>query len=308
MLDEPQGAYMIDFARLRQCDVFEEVERSLLASSFKPIERELGCPLAALDRVTGWVRIDAEGTVAQRVTVFDGAVTLPPWAKGEGWTETKYGDHPAMLHEGLGEAAALAAPRLLVFGAAAHLESVLLGKAAPGRPGADLLQLLSRGEPLLYVFADLQATRRSPGGGFAFLDEVQYPEDDPATCLLLAMVQAGTADEPRLLLRAVVRHQKGVAGLQATETAAKAWFAGLRQHPRLGALKKIWDGIALSRDGHDLVAQLELGSPRAAAATMTQLAAPLFMLRRVEARQAAQAAPAAPAAPVPAKPKVEEKK
>ena len=271
MPDEPQAAYAIDLARMREREVWDELEHSLLSTILRRMEQELGFPLDGLDRMQCWVRIGDDKEMSRTLT-WEGKVGLPPQVNGPGWSTEQIGAHAAKVQGERPEVYVRPADGLLVMGTRALVEPVLLGAQHGGRPSADFLSLVSgRGDTLLYIYTDLRAARGSRGD-FGFLDQIQYPEDDPATHLLLRVRLLGDGDEQRLQLEGVVRHRLGKDGLRATETAGREWLQQLAQHPRLGALKKMWDDVHIASEGPDLVARLDLGRPRDAAGKLAVLA------------------------------------
>jgi hypothetical protein len=314
MPDEPQGEFLIDFRTMRERGIWEEVEATLLAPVFRQMEKELGFPLAGLDRLHMWLRMpaDAEPQSQSRIVVMEGKVALPPSVGNGMWTDERIGDYDAKVfpHGPAGRASMIVrvGEDLLVTCPRELAEPVLLGKAKGGRPGADQMSLLSgRTTELLHVYVDLVAARRGKGE-FGFLGEIEYPEDDPATHLLLRIRTHGDDDDPHLMLEGVVRHRKGEQGLELTETAARKWLEEMQQHPRLAALKKIWSAVGFARKGTDLTAQLDLGRPRAGVGVLAQLMAPIFAPRAVAQEAAAAAEAAARAAQEEAKRKAEEER
>jgi hypothetical protein len=310
MPESPQGEVLVDFARMREHDVWEAVESSLLKAPLRQLEKEAGCKLAGLDRMCMWIRYVEGDAHPHRITMLTGQVALPPSMQGEFWSVEKVGDHELRAHK-YGEQVCVCTDRLLATGNRELIEPALRGETRGGRPGPDLMSLLSgRATGLLHVYADLLAAKGSHAD-FGFLGQIDYPEDDPATHMLLRVVTTGVDSEQQLALEATVRHRKGDAGLRATEAAGREWLAQLQKHPQLGALKRLWSAVVVEAKGTDLVARLDLGPPREAVGTLAMLLAPLFVVRQVEAAavevEAAAPAPAtepakkdAPPPPAPA--------
>jgi hypothetical protein len=316
MPDEPQAAYCIDLARMREREVWDELEHTLLSTVLRQMEKELGFPLSGLDRMQCWMHVAAgaepqhpQPKEMERTLVWEGRVGLPPAVNGPGWSSEQIGEHAVKLHGDRQEVYVRPVDGLLVLGARARMEPVLLGKQTGGRPSADFLSLTSgRGDTLLYIYVDLVATRGGRGD-FGFLASMDYPEDDPATHLLLRVRAVGKDDDQHLHLEGVVRHRLGKRGLEATEVAGRKWLEELAQHPRLIALKKTWDEVKITREGPDLVARLDLGRPRDAAGKLAVLGAVIFapMTEARAAQERAQAAEAAEKARAEAAKKVDEK-
>jgi hypothetical protein len=256
---------------------------------FRQMEKELGFPLDGLDRLRMWIRLHGDQKTPQRLTVMEGRVGLPPSVNGDHWTDETIGEHKAKISVHGNSLFARVGTDLLVQGERELIEPVLLGKAKGGRPGADQMSLLSgRQTDLLHIYVDLLAARGSRGE-FGFLDDIEYPDDDPATHLLLRISTQRDGDDERLLLEGIVRHRKGEKGLELTEAGAKKWLTEMQAHPRFAALKKIWSAVVFSKKGPDLTAQLDLGRPRAAVGTLAQLISPIFAGRVAVAREEAEA-------------------
>src|SRR5262249_49736891 len=76
MPDEPHAAYVVDLARMRAREVWDELDHSLLSAALREMEQRLGFPLVDLDRLTCWLRI--ENRDARQVMLWEGKVALPP--------------------------------------------------------------------------------------------------------------------------------------------------------------------------------------------------------------------------------------
>lgn len=294
--ETPQMEIRVDFARLRDRGIWDLVEHSLLVPLLQMAEKEMGFGLGDLDDFRVWVHVpapagDGEGAPAERrppvhrAVAFQGAVAFPPASAD--WTEDEIGGQPVRWQGS--EFGALAGGAVLAIGSRELIEPILRGERKGGLPCAEELSLLaSREQPLLHLYADLDAARRADGG-FGFLTEIEYPAGDEARHLMIRLDSLGDVDEQQLVLKATVRHARGEEGRVATQSAAREWIDEMKGHRQLGALQRIWSAIEFEREGTDLHARLVLGSPREALGTVAQVLVPIFALRemaQVEAQRA----------------------
>lgn len=295
----------VDLVALRDRGIWDELEGSLLAVALRGLEREAGFPLECLDRLRASVFMppDWQGdSPPPQIMVLEGRerLDLPESVRNnDSWQETEVAGHPVWTrrHGRREDLIVTLPPHVRVEGCRSLIEPVLLGRHGRSQPAPDVMSLLSgRGDNLAYMVFDVGSTKVQHPLVEQVFPGIEWPAEDAPTFVMLRLRARGTADDPQLELEGVVRHQKGEAGLEASEAAVQRWLEGLAQHPQYGAVKHVWRRIALLRDGTDLVARLPLGRARDSVGTLAILFAPLF-----QRPQTVQARPAEPA-PAPKQP------
>ncbi|MBK8098088.1 MAG: hypothetical protein IPK26_13335 [Planctomycetes bacterium] len=280
-LPDCEQLMFLDLKQLREREIWDELQATAIGLALPGLERELGGPIADLDRAFVNSVWRGDGKPPQTLTILQGnqGLGLPESiTRNQAWKRDAIGEYPVFVRQRGEDADLVATPRpeLRIEGARDLIAPVLEGKPWNGKPGADVQSLLSgRGEHVAYLVVtttDQTVRQRTFGRLFG---EVEWPDDDVPTHLLFRVRITGERDDPHLEIEAVIRHRLGKAGLEASEAAAKKLFEELQTHPRFAALKTLWQSIELRREAQDLVARKDLGRTRQAVGTLALMLAPL---------------------------------
>jgi hypothetical protein len=276
----------VDLAAMRTLGIWDDVEASVLKVAFKSMEKELGWPLANLDRVTAIAVVNADATGMpvigrdlRQVFVLEGNAPLPlsPAMQQNGAKET-VGEYQVRVQHGSDRTLHVnPRPELQVWGSSDLIAPVLEGKPSNGQPAADLMSLLSgRGDTFAYFVFDTRSGTFRERFVVSFLGDAGWPDGDAPQFLSVRVRAIGKKDDPHLQIDAVLRHAKAGAGLDATEKAVKAWLGKLAADARFAALKSLWSKVEVKQQAGDLVVGLDLGRSRDAVGALTALALPII--------------------------------
>lgn len=283
-----------DLAKLRASGVWDDLEVSALKMVLPQIEKELGFPLARLDRATLVVLARGEDHEPRRLVMFEGnaELAIPDRVARGVYDQATIGDQVVYRHR-IHAASVFVRPRpeMQVMGDDGVIAPVLRGERGPGAPSADALSLLARrGDSLVYALVALDdAAARAEIGGLLF-PGAQWPAGDAPTHVLLRGRTVGDPDDPHAEVELVIRHRGEGEGIVATEAAVDALVERLRKEPALVALRSTWRTLQQRRDRCDLCVTLDLGRTRDAVGRVAALAA-AFWLRPIEAVQVVPAVP-----------------
>jgi hypothetical protein len=299
-----------DLVMLREREIWDELEVSLLKVAFQSMEKELGFELDKLDRVT-MCAVAPDGAVEnagqpKQVVVFEGNAPLAIPARVRRDPTTVVGEYEVRVRAH-GREAWFVQPRpeLVVEGDERFVRPALEGKTSDASPCPDVMSLLSgRRDLLAYYVVDIghpsMAQRRNE-----IFAGVTWPADEAPTFLCMRVVATGTADDPRLAVEAVLRHPKEGEGIASSEQGVGRLLERLRKLPQMRAALPVLKNVETSRDRTDLVLRIDLGRARDAVGHLAALLAPMLM--PAEARSADVPAtpvdPAPPPAPQPPKKK-----
>jgi hypothetical protein len=276
----------VDLAAMRALGIWDDIEASVLKVAFKAMEKELGWPLANLDRITAVAVVNADaadmaviGRDLRQVFVLEGnaPLALSPATQQHGAQET-IGEYQVRVRHGSDQSVYVnPRPELQVWGSRGLIAPVLEGTPSNGQPAADLMSLLSgRGDTFAYFVFDTRSVPFRQRFVVGFLGEAGWPDDDFPQFLSVRVRAIGKKDDPRLQVDAVLRHAKAGAGLQATEKAVKAWLTKSAADPRFAAMKSLWSKVEVKMQAGDLVVGLDLGRSRDAVGALTALALPII--------------------------------
>ncbi|MFY9341609.1 MAG: hypothetical protein WAT39_03915 [Planctomycetota bacterium] len=294
-----------DLAAMRTRGIWDELEVSVLKMVFKQMEKEIGFPLAALDRATMVAELATEGEGmgprTPQVVVFEGNAPVKAHHRFlTSWSAETIGSHEVRRRPGGDDLLVQPRPELQVQGPEQWLRPVLEGKPNHGMPCADVMSLLSgRAGQLAYFVMDVQNALLKKSMIDKLLPGVDWPEGEAPTFVCLRLLVLGDADDPHLGIEAVLRHGKEGEGIARSQPAIDAWLAKLREEPTLRAALPILKKVQQKRDRADLVVSVDLGRARDAVGHLAALALPLFTPRVMEQEVRAEAVPP----PAPEKPK-----
>lgn len=286
-----------DLASMRTSGVWEDIEVSGLKVVLPQLEKELGFPLARLDRATMVVFPNGDEDGPKRLVMFEGNGELPiPDRVARGaYDEGTLGAH-VVYRNRFHTSSWFVRPRadLQVMGHEEFVAPVLRGERGPGAPTADVMSLMSRrGDSAFYLLVGLQDARaRAETLGQLFPDTQWLAEDAP-THLLLRGRTIGDPDDLHAEVELVIRHRTEGEGLAVSEGAVDGLIERLRKEPALASLRSLWRSVEKRRDHSDLCVAVDIGRTRDAVGKVAMLAA-AFWLQPVQAVQARAAA-----APVP---------
>ena len=300
LLDDYRIVAFADCKALRDRGIWDDLEVSLLKLAFQQMEKEIGFPLKALDRVTMVAEPPVEGgmgVTVRQVCVMEGKAKLgaPDSVTRGSWSKEKFGACEVWRRAGArDETYACPRPEMQVFGTTDILQPVLEGKPNAGQPCADVMSLLSgRGDNLAYLAVDVSGPLLRKTVLQRLFGEAAWPEGDEPAFVLLRLRATGEADDPHLEVEAVIRHAKAAEGLAATEKLVEVWLEKTQKDPQFRALKPLWPGLQRKKDRTDLTLRLDLGRSRDAIGYVALLMAPI--LRPVEAVEATEVRVTAPA-------------
>jgi hypothetical protein len=307
-----RNVVFVDLATIRKKGVWDELEASVLKAAFKQIEKESGIELKALDRLTA-VAVpgadDAERRSNQppdhtEVFVLEGNVRLGmSESVRQNWAEEQVGAFATRVQRGgMNTMCVAPKPEVLVTGSESIVRPVLEGKPNAGLPCADVMSLLSgRAEPLAYFVFDVAAPFLAEHLLHEVFPDAVWADGQSPVFLCVRVLATGDADDPHLVLEAVLRHTAAGPGMDVSAKAADALLERLAAMPQMRAVKPVLRRVEKKRDRSDLVYSLDLGRTRDAIGQLAVLALPMFMPYSVETTEAVRAASVDPApAPVPA--------
>ncbi len=310
LLDDFKNVVFADLAALRERGIWADLEISVLKVVFEQMQKEIGFPLLALDRVTMVADFGAEGEQAEgmqrnvrEVLVFEGnrPLGIPDSIARGRWTQGTVGKFEVRRREPGGETFVQPRPELQVRGASSVIEPVLDGKPHAGLPCADVMSLLSgRGDNLVYFSFDVaNALLRNSALGVLF-PGTEWPEGDAPTFLFCRVRATGVADDPHLEVEAVLRHQKEGEGIAVSDAAVDAWIERMKKEPTMRAVRPLFQRLEKRHDRGDLCLRVDLGRTREAVGHLATLAMPILAPRAAQQAQAV-GAPPPPAPPEPKK-------
>jgi hypothetical protein len=302
LFDDAKNIATVDFAALRKTGVWDDLEVSVLKVAFAQMEKDLGFPLDALDRLTALGHFgDGGGMVRSRdVFVFEGNTGLAVPASvrnGSGWQRDERADGVAVWRRGGGNLFVQVRPDLQVSGHEDFVQPVLGGKPWSNRQVPDVMSLMSGAKsPLAWLVVEVGHPVLGQQMLGSVFPDTEWPEGDAPTFLCLRLQVSGDADDPHLAIEAVLRHQKGEAGLKVTQQAVAGLLERLLAMPSMRAAKGVLTKAVTRTDHSDMVVAVDLGRSRDAVGTLATLAMPLF-------GRAVEAVPARAVPPPPAEPK-----
>lgn len=286
----------VDLALLRDRGVWEELQLSVLGATFGSMEKELGFPLAALDKVLMVASLAESAPESQEVRLLVGNRELPDKVRNmASYHQEKVGRHDVWVRDSYRRDYFLRPePELQVFGSAPALDAILDGQAHGGLPCPDVMSLLARPSTTFACFVlDVSTPVLRTRMMRSMFPDTTWPEGHEPTFFCVRGLITGDADDPHLAVEATMRHAKAGEGLQVTAKAIDAVLERLAAEPTLRTLAALLKKAERQQLRSDYVLTLDLGRARAAAGNLAMLVLPLFAPMRVE-----QVAPRA-AAPVP---------
>lgn len=277
----PQGyktVLNVDFAKVRTCGVWDDLEASLLKSVFRRLKAVLGSPVEHIDQITMVFEVPEEAAArgrAHNVLAIDGNAPLGTPDDATTWSvEQKEG---RVVRRQGDDVLVLLADKLLVRGEPALVDRGLAEDGKQGLPDPEVMSLLTgRGDRLVSMVFDL--ANREIGGNFRrqLFPEAEWPADDEPRALALQVRCHGDADDPQLELLATLRHGRAGKGLDVTAEQGQRWLAKLSEIPQLRGIKKQLAAVEAKREGTDFIARLALGRSREAVGTFAVIMAAML--------------------------------
>lgn len=292
LIPDYENYMFADLKKMRDREVWDELESSLLKLVFKRMEQEHGFPLADLDRVTATMSFgsaDAPENVAT-VRVLEGNKPLPlkeSLLRGR-WQTGTVGAFEVWRRESRGENLFVQpTDKMQVWGTSAALQPALEKKRV-ALPSAEVMAFLSgRSESLAgFVFG-----LNHPDTKKRFLEQMlggaDWPADDQPTMIGLRILATGDEDDPHLAIEAVLRHGKAGKGLQVTEGLADGLLKKFAANPELRLVRPLLKKVDKKVEGAEMVLRLDLGRVRNAVGHLAVLAMPLFLGGEASSAEAA---------------------
>ena len=300
--DDYRNLAFADLKALRDRGIWDELEVSVLKVAFEQMAKELGYPLADIDRITMVAAMSEtdRGPRPVEVRVIEGnkGLPLPPSVvskrtDGRGWETGRFADFDVMRRGD--ELIVQPSPEVQVTGAATWVEATLSGKSKGGMPCADLMSLLSgRADSLAHLALDLETPRMGEVVKAQVFEGVSWPEGDAPQFLSARLLSSGEADDPHLGAEVVLRHKQAGAGQQASIDAIKAILQRWIEDPTRQAVRSVLQQAQVTTDGADVVLRGDLGRARNAVGTLATLVLPMFArIGGVEVKQRVEVAPPA---------------
>ena len=285
VIPDTQTRIAIDLAAVRELGVWTELETSVLGPVLKRIEKELGFPLAGLDRfgVSLLQPAGAGPLGGKQVLVWEGnrELAVPEFYVDAPWQAERIDEFEVRRRSRTrGEELFVKVnPALLVHGQADCVELVLRGKQRATPMPPDLQSLLSGRERRLgWIVLDLA----SEAARNRFLVQVlgaelsAWPASGLPTHLSAQILVAGEAAEPHLQVRVVLRHGKDDDAVAVSQRALDSRVGKMREDARLQRIQPLLAGAAAVRDATDAVVQVDFGPVHDAVAGIATLLLPVL--------------------------------
>lgn len=305
LIDDYRNVAFADLKALRDRGIWADLEVSVLKVVFQQMEKEIGFPVTALDRVT--MVADAgvqpkDGEVAlsniKEVLVFEGNSALAVHTRFDqgGWEQATVGKHTVRRRNRMRpETFVQPSPEVQVHGATDVVEAALDGKPHAGQPCADLMSLLSgRGDNLAYLAVDVDNRLLRERVLGVLLPDAKWPEGEAPAFLFCRVRATGDADDPHLEIEAVLRHLKEGPGLEVSSTAVDAWIERMKKEPKMVAARPLLQRAEKKVDRADVVLRADMGRTREAVGHLASLVMPLLAPRAVQAEDAVEVEVARP--------------
>ena len=280
-----ENTMSVDLKRMREREVWDELQASALKMLFGMIEKESGFELDAVDRFTVATRMPkgSKDFVRDSLEVFvtegNQPLALPPRVTGGIWEDREVGGKQVRYRERFdsGRIFYVPHPHVHVEGSLAVLQPILEKERHVGLPSADVMSMLSgREDRLAYMVGSMSHpnVRRQFG---ALLEEPEWPENDEPTFFGMQVLVRGDEDDPHLVVEVSLRHARAGDGLAISRQAAEARVAALAEDRRFLSLRKVMKGAQFETHGTDLVVRMDLGRVRNAVGQLAALLMPLMM-------------------------------
>ena len=285
---QPKSEVRVDFASMRDSELWDGIRRSLASTLLPLLEDQLGFRLAEVDHLRAYPLTGKQepGLNTTGVVVFEGSDHVIAPSGRIGTRSEDIDGFEVVVEEDSwdpSDPCVWVAPRagVLVYGSSHCVLPVLRAERQGGVVPPELLSLSAgRGVMAHYVMEMAEVDAR------LVLDMLAAPESVAPEFLMMRLRQGlsvGDA-ESEVHLEATLRWAVGTEGPMAMRDHLQERLVALRQHPRLGALRRWWDAIELTVDGRDLRAHIGLGRPRQAGG-MIALLLPFMMFTRVTAAE-----------------------
>jgi hypothetical protein len=289
------GYYVVDLEAMRDSGAWDGLFSGVGAVLLQQVERLFGLSLREIHRIEAYDS-SAESSArppVNHVQILHGSPELDVPNGRDGAYPVRIAGHEVLFEapsewalpgdQGwmwcrLGEG-------VMVAGARGLIEPVLKGVAKPDVIPPDLLSLSAGRGVIAHCTGFIRA-------GDSVTVSSMIPFDDPllegvpaprCASLRLRLDESKLEDEwddPSIVIEATVRWERQGDSAAQVVTSVQKKIAEWREHPRIGALRAIFDKVALSSDGIDAKLSLDLGRPRQAA-TLMSMAMPFLMFTAV---------------------------
>lgn len=297
-----------DLASMRERGILDDLDATALKLVLPRIEKEIGFPIACLDRATMVVEPRVAGGKSnglRRLVLFEGnaPLSIPDRiAHGQYAAEHVAGRELHRNEISTWSVFAQPQPMLQVMGHEDFVVPVLEGKKGPGMPSPDVMSLLSgRPDSLAYSLLGLSDAEARAKLLADVFEGTTWPADDEPTHILMRLHAVGEADDPHIEFEVVLRHRKVGDGIVASEAAVDAFVARFRKEGPMVSLRPVLKNVQKRRDRGDLCASVDLGRTRDAVGHLATIASQ-FLLAGADVAQAAAAPVPAPVPPEPPQP------
>lgn len=302
-----ENLIVVDLKAMRDCDVWEDLEVSVMKLTFRALERKLGFKLTWLDRLTVAMKAapsDESGGMDARneefVRVLEGNVPLPVHESitGGSWQREDVGDVRVWRRSGYRDQLfAQPTDKMQVSGTTKTLLPAIEKKRV-ALPSAEVMSMLSgREQKIAYFVVGLDHPRMKEQFLTKLLGGADWPADDHPRVIGVKVLVTGDLDDSHLTIEAVLRHKKAGDGIAVSDGVADAFLKKLIADPEYRLMKPLLKKVEKKIDGTDLVLRMDLGRVRNAVGHLAVLCIPLFMGVGADA-EAIAAPPRAVPAPV----------
>ncbi|MFT6083037.1 MAG: hypothetical protein ACJA0V_004805 [Planctomycetota bacterium] len=295
MIPNYENLMFVDIKAMRDREIWDELESSVMNLAFTQMERELGFPIEDLDRISvsmafGGAKKSGMSTgPVDTIRIFEGNKPLPVHESmaGNRWQREQIGDYEVWRRKNSSEDMFVQpCDTMQVWGTSAALQPALQKKRV-ALPSAEIMSFLSGRDATLACFVfglnHPQTKQRfladMLGGG-------DWPEDDMPQLLGARLLATGDEDDPHLTVEAVLRHQKAGDGIKVTEALSDGLLEKFRANPQMRLLRPLLKKVVKEVDGTDLVLRLDLGRVRNAVGHLATLALPMFMGGEARSKEA----------------------
>lgn len=275
----------IDLKRMREREVWDELQVSALKLVLSMVEKESGFALDDVDRFTLATRVpkDSKDFVRDAVEVFvtegNRPLQLPPRVNSRIWEDREVGGKQVRYRERFetGRIFYVPHPHVHVEGSLTLLQPILEKSGHVGLPAADVMSMLSgREDRLAYTVGTMAHPNVRKQFG-QLLNEPAWPAGDEPTFFGVQVLVAGDEDDPHLVVEMALRHARAGDGLEVSRKAAEQRVAELAKDRRFLSLRKVLRAAEFATDGTDLVMRMDLGRVRNAVGQLAALLMPLMM-------------------------------
>ncbi len=283
LLDDYRNVVSVDLAKLRDKEIWGDLEASILGPMFGEMEREFGGPLDALDRlllVAEFGEPVDDARQIREVRIFEGntGLPLPNSFQYGNWKKQDMQGREVWCRSGYREERMYQpSEKVQVWGTGLALDPVFEGEKRQGMPCADVMSLLSgKGEVLAYVVLDVTKGPLQQRVLKGMFGDAEWPEGQAPSFLSIRLMATGDADDPHLTVEAALRHATDGEGVAVSDKAIDAFLERARTDPAMRVMQPALKKFTKKRDRADLLLVADLGRSREAVGHVAGIALALL--------------------------------